>query len=39
MQGEVQKAITEASSGRALIEKEKELYYAKIEGEIVLFDH
>jgi uncharacterized YigZ family protein len=39
MQGEVRKAITEASSGRALIEQEKEFYYAKVEGEIVLFDH
>lgn len=39
MEGEVRKAITEGTNGRALLEKEKELYYASANGEILLFDH
>lgn len=34
-----QKAITEATSGRVVMEKEKDLYFAEAEGEILTFDH
>ena len=34
-----QKAITEATSGRAVLETEKELYFAEAAGEILTFDH
>lgn len=35
----VQKEITEGTNGRAKMEKEKEVYFAKAEGEVLLFDH
>lgn len=34
----VKKAITEATSGQAVMEKEKELYFAVLDGEVHLFD-
>lgn len=37
--GELEKAITEATSARAGLIREKELYYASVNGEQVLFDH
>ena len=37
--GRIQKVITEATSGRTKMEKEKELYFADVEGEIKVFDH
>ena len=37
--GRIQKVITEATSGRIKMEKEKELYFADVEGEIKVFDH
>lgn len=39
MEGEVRKAITEGTNGRAVLEKEKELYYASAKGETLLFEH
>lgn len=38
LEGEVKKAITEGTNGRAQMEKEKELYYAAANGEILLFE-
>ena len=35
----IQKTITEATSGRVKMEKEKELYFTEADGEIKLFDH
>lgn len=35
----VQKAITEGTNGRAGIEKDQELYYAVIDGNVMTFDH
>ena len=37
--GRIQKTITEATSGRVKMEKEKELYFAEVDGNIELFDH
>lgn len=37
--GRMKKAITEATSGRAGLEIEKELYFAVLDGEVYLFDH
>jgi hypothetical protein len=37
--GSVQKAITEGTNGRAGIEKDRELYYAVIDGKVITFDH
>ena len=37
--GRIQKVITEATSGRIKMEKEKELYFADVEGKIKVFDH
>ena len=37
--GRIPKVITEATSGRIKMEKEKELYFADVEGEIKVFDH
>ena len=37
--GRIQKVITEATSGRIKMEKEKELYFADVEGKIRVFDH
>lgn len=37
--GSVQKAITEGTNGRAGIEKDQELYYAVIDGNVITFDH
>ena len=34
----VQKAITEGTNGRAGMEKEKELYFAKVNGEVLTFE-
>ncbi|MDO4679370.1 MAG: YigZ family protein [Blautia sp.] len=34
----VQKAVTEGTNGRARMKKEKDLYFAKVNGEIELFD-
>jgi uncharacterized YigZ family protein len=39
MEGQVCKAITEGTSGRAQMEKEKELYFAEADGQVLLFDH
>lgn len=39
MEGEVRKAITEGTNGRASMEKEREMYYTSANGEILLFDH
>ncbi|MDO5338257.1 MAG: YigZ family protein [Eubacteriales bacterium] len=36
---ELEKAVTEATSGRAKITREKELYYASLAGEQLLFEH
>lgn len=35
----VQKDITEGTSGRAVMKKEKDLYYAVLDGEVHTFDH
>ena len=37
--GRIEKTITEATSGRVKMEKEKELYFADVDGEIIVFDH
>ena len=37
--GRIQKVITEATSGRIKMDKEKELYFADVEGKIKVFDH
>ena len=37
--GRVDKIITEATSGRVKMEKEKELYFADINGKTEVFDH
>lgn len=37
--GSVEKAITEGTNGRAGIEKDQELYYASVDGEVLTFDH
>lgn len=37
--GEIEKAITEVTSGRAKMAREKELYFAALDGEYLLFDH
>ena len=37
--GNVGKAITESTNGRAGIEKDQELYYAVIDGNVMTFDH
>ena len=37
--GRIEKVITEATSGRVKMEKEKELYFADVNGEIKIFDH
>lgn len=34
----VQKAITEGTNGRAKMRKEKDLYFAKVDGEVLVFD-
>ena len=34
----VQKAITEATNGRARMEKDRELYFAVLDGETFTFD-
>ena len=34
----VQKAVTEGTNGRARMKKEKDLYFARVNGEILLFD-
>lgn len=34
----VQKAITEGTNGRAGMEKKKELYFAKVNGEVLTFE-
>lgn len=34
----VQKAITEGTNGRAMMKKEKDLYYALIDGEVEIFE-
>lgn len=36
--GEVQKAITEGTNGRARMEKDRELYFSVLDGEILTFD-
>ena len=36
---EMEKAVTEATSGRAGMRREKELYFAKLDGEYLLFEH
>ena len=35
----VQKAITEGTNGRAGIEKDQELYYALLDGQVMTFEH
>lgn len=35
----VQKAITESSNGRAVMEKEREVYFAEADGEVKVFEH
>lgn len=37
--GSVQKAITEGTNGRAKIEKDQELYYALLDGQVMTFEH
>lgn len=34
----VQKAVTEGTNGRAIMEKEKELYFATVDGQILTFE-
>ena len=36
--GSVEKAITEGTNGRAKMKKEKDLYYAVIDGEVKVFE-
>ena len=36
--GSIQKAVTERTNGRAIIEKDQELYYAVIDGNVITFD-
>lgn len=36
--GEVEKAVTEATSARAGMSRERELYFAQVDGEYLLFD-
>ena len=36
--GAVQKAITEGTNGRARMEKDRELYFAVLDGETFTFD-
>ena len=35
---EVQKAITESTNGRAKMEKDRELYFAVLDGEVLTFE-
>ena len=35
---EIKKAITEGTNGKAKMEREKELYFAKVEGEYLLYE-
>lgn len=35
----VQKAITEGTNGRAVLEKDQELYYALLDGQVMTFEH
>ena len=35
----VQKAITEGTNGRAKMKKEKDIYFAKLKDEVLIFDH
>ena len=35
----VQKAIAEGTNGRAVIEKDQELYYALLDGQVMTFEH
>lgn len=35
----VQKAITESSNGRAIMEKEREVYFAEADGEVKVFEY
>lgn len=37
--GAVEKAITEGTNGRAKMRREKDLYFALLDGEVRLFDH
>lgn len=37
--GSVQKAITEGTNGRAKIEKDQELYYALLDGQVMTFEY
>lgn len=39
MVGELRKAITEATSGRAQFQENEEVYFTKIDGEYMLFDY
>ena len=39
MVGQIKKAITEATSGRARMQENGQVYFADIDGEIELFDH
>ena len=34
----VQKAVTEGTNGRAIMEKEKELYFATVDGQVLTFE-
>ena len=34
----VQKAVTEGTNGRAIMGKEKELYFATVDGQILTFE-
>ena len=36
--GSVEKAITEGTNGRAKMEKEKDLYYADVNGTVEIFE-
>ncbi|MCF0133688.1 MAG: YigZ family protein [Blautia sp.] len=38
MINEVTSAITEGTNGRAILRREKELYFAKVQGEVLVFD-
>ena len=35
----VQKAITEGTNGRAKMQKERDLYFAKLDGEVLVFEN
>ena len=35
---EVKKAITEGTNGRAVLEKDADLYFAKVNGEVKTFE-